>query len=481
MSDRLDQFFDSEGERRDTEERWRGKRTRRTRGSGGGEGANARPPDFSDEALALRFAKRHARDLRYVAAMGKWLSWDGARWRTDDTLHAFDLARRMCREAAAGCNTKAKKGIASAKTVAAVVTLARADRRLAASAEQWDADPWLLNTPDGVVELRTGRVRPARPEDYMTKIAAVGPRGDCPKFKAFLDRIMGEDAEAVAYLRRVFGYCLTGDTSAQAMFFAYGAGANGKGVLLQTVGRVLGDYCKTAAIETFTETKSDRHPTELARLHNARLVTAAETEAGRHWAESRLKTLTGGDTVTAHFMHKDDFEYTPKFKLFFSGNHKPGLRGVGMAMRRRINMVHFAVTIPEDERDTQFADKLKAEWPGILQWMIDGCLDWQERGLAPPDVVTKATADYFTEQDSFSFWLEECCELDPNAYTMTTVLFASWEAWADKAGVRVGDIKTFGEAMTEKGFTWKHTKTGNRYVGLRVRQDLPPPHWQDDR
>jgi putative DNA primase/helicase len=297
---------------------------------GADNGGDVRPPAFSDEDLALRFAALHADHLRFVGGWGKWMSWDGERWRADETDYAFDLARGLCRRAADECSImKAKKVIASAKAVAAVVSLARADRRLAATTEQWDADPWLLNTPDGVVDLQTSHIRPARSEDYMTKITTVGPMGDCRKWAAFLDRIMDADGDVVAYLQRVCGYYLTGETPEQSMFFAHGRGANGKGVFLQTIGRILGDYCKTAAIETFTENRNDRHPTELARLRNARLVTATETEGGRYWAESRLKLLTDGDTITAHFMRKDDFEYVPKFKLFFSGNHKPSLRNVG--------------------------------------------------------------------------------------------------------------------------------------------------------
>jgi putative DNA primase/helicase len=226
-------------------------------------------------------------------------------------------------------------------------------------------------------------------------MTAVEPTGDCPKWKRFLLRIMGGNEEAVRFLQRVCGYCLTGVTSEQVMFFAYGVGQNGKGVFLQTVGGILRDYCKSAAIETFTESKTDRHPTELARLHNARLVTASETEDGRNWAESRLKALTGGDTITAHFMRKDDFEYVPKFKPFFTGNHKPGLRSVGVAMRRRVMMIPFPVTIPENERDRSFADKLKKEWPGILAWMIQGCLEWRNSGLAPPEVVRKGDSRLF--------------------------------------------------------------------------------------
>ena len=349
-------------------------------------------PPFSEEALALEFASRHGDKARYVAIWNKWLFYDGLRWRADEKKKALLLARRLCRMYAMGANklSEAQK-IASIRTCTAVVTLAGVDPRIAAGVEQWDADPWLLNTPSGVVNLRTGAMRAHRADDYMTNMTAAEPRGDCPDFKMFLNRIMGGDKPLIAYLQRVFGYCLTGDTSEQAIFFNHGAGQNGKTVLMSTVSGVFGDYCRTAAIETFTESRSERHPTELARLHGARLVTATETEAGRHWAESRLKELTGGEKIAARFMHRDFFEYLPSFKPVLSGNHKPRLRSVGLAMRRRVNMIPFLVTIPPHERDPELAGKLKAEWPGILQWMVDGCLDWQGRGLDPPLAVTAAT------------------------------------------------------------------------------------------
>jgi putative DNA primase/helicase len=238
-----------------------------------------------------------------------------------------------------------------------------------------------LNTPDGVIDLRTGDVRPHDPLDYMTKIAAVAPRGGCPLFLKFLDRITHGDAELIAYLRRVFGYALTGDVSEHALFFGHGTGANGKSVLLSTMAGMMGDYHKTAPIETFTATDSDRHPTDLAMLRGARLVTATETEEGRRWAESRIKTLTGGDPVAARFMRQDFFEYWPQFKLVIAGNHKPGLRSVDEAIRRRFHLIPFAVTIPPEERDAELAEKLKAERPGILQWLVEGCLEWQIEGL----------------------------------------------------------------------------------------------------
>jgi putative DNA primase/helicase len=170
--------------------------------------------------------------------------------------------------------------------------------------------------------------------------------------------------------------------------------------------------------------------------------------------------LTGGDPVPANFMRQDIFEYIPEFKLFFSGNHKPGLRSVGKAMRRRMNLIPFLVTIAENEIDRQLAEKLKAEWPGILAWMIEGCLEWQRHGLEPPECVTEVTNDYFEAQDSFSTWLEECCEGDPNAWTGSTPLFTSWRLWAEKTGVRRGSIKDFSEAMDAAGFNSDKNQKG---------------------
>jgi putative DNA primase/helicase len=205
-------------------------------------GENA--PAFSDEDLALRFAGQHADDLRFVAAWNRWLVWDGKNWQFEETLRAWDFARQICRDAATQCHNKPKEasGIASAKTVYAVERLARSDRRLAATIDQWDTDPWQLNTPQGVIDLTTGQSRPHIPEDYITKITAVAPKGDCPRFLAFLDRITGGDSELVSYIQRVLGYGLTGLTREHALFFGYGTGANGKSVLLSTVAGILGDY-----------------------------------------------------------------------------------------------------------------------------------------------------------------------------------------------------------------------------------------------
>ena len=253
------------------------------------------PPAYSDESLALRFTERYADKLRYVATWSRWLIWSGQYWQFDDTLKAFDFARKVCRGAASECDKKFANSVASAKTVTAVERLARADRRLAATADQWDVDPWLFNTAAGVTDLRRGECQPQDPGYYMTKMAGVAPDAACPVryWNSFLDRVTGGDAELVAFLHRVVGYALTGITREHALFFLYGTGANGKTTFLNAITGAMGDYCRIAPIETFTASISERHPTDLAGLRGARLVTAVETEEGRRWAESKIKGIDG--------------------------------------------------------------------------------------------------------------------------------------------------------------------------------------------
>ena len=430
-------------------------------------------PPFSEEALALEFAKRHASALRYVAAWNKWLVWDGTCWRVDDKREVFSLARALCREAANAINKKTEsKRIASAKTRAAVVSLAGEDRRLAATADQWDADPWLLNTPGGVVDLHTGRMRAHRTDDYMTKVTAVAPDASIPTplWSAFLVKITGDDKDYQEFLMRVFGYGLTAVTIEHAMFFLHGGGSNGKTTLLNTVANIMGDYHCAAPIETFTESSTDRHPTELAMLRGARVVTATETEENRYWAEAKIKKLTGGDSIRARFMKQDFFEYTPQFKLAIAGNKKPSLRGVDEAIRRRFNMLPFTVTIPEAERDRDLLEKLEGEWPGIMAQLIAGCLDWQVQGLSQPTVVTEATGEYFQDQNLTERWIADCCERVATAEERISELFRSWGCWAEDNGEKTGTSKQLSERLVDAGFQrCRMSHGGNRGIaGLKI-------------
>ena len=266
------------------------------------------------------------------------------------------------------------------------------------------------------------------------------------------------------------GYALTGSTQEHALFFLYGTGANGKSVFITAVAGIMGDYHTTAPMEAFIASFTERHPTELAGLRGARLVTTNETEEGRRWAESKIKALTGGDKIAARFMRQDFFEFLPQFKLLIAGNHKPALRNVDEAIRRRMYLIPFTVTIPENERDESLSEKLKAEWPGILQWIIDGCLMWQIDGLRPPEAVRRATAEYLEEEDAFSHWLEECCQRSVAAHETTGELFASWKAWADQASEPAGTQKRFSQLLRIRGFEPKRQGgTGrNGFAGIRL-------------
>src|SRR6266702_598508 len=333
------------------------------------------PPEFSDDALAAEFTARHKHELRYVAKWGAWLHWDGMRWKFEETFRAFDLARAIARDFANACrDTGQKPKIASAGKVAAICTLARADRAHAATADIWDSDEWALNTPGGIVDLRTGDILAHDPSRHLTKITAVALGEACPRWRKFLAEVTRGDTELEGFLQRIAGYSLSGSTREHALFFLYGTGGNGKGVLLNTLTSIFGDYAAVAPMETFIAARGERHPTDLAGLRGARLVTSQETEEGRHWAENKVKALTGGDPISARLMRQDFFTFTPAFKLVIAGNHKPRLRGVDEAIRRRFHLVPFDMTIVPADRDPLLAEKLRAEWPGILQWALDGCL-----------------------------------------------------------------------------------------------------------
>ena len=417
-----------------------------------------RPPQYADEGLALRFTNAYLNDLRFVNLWGRWLRWDGCRWLADNTLEAFDMSRAVVRETSAeilakGLPIKFASAVASAKTVAAIERLARADRRHATRTEDWDADPWLVNTPHGTVELRTGDLRAHDRADLITKITAASPGGGCPLWLEFLDRVFRGDKDLISFAKRMLGYSLTGSIRDHALFFLYGTGGNGKGVFLNTWHKIMGDFSCVASMETFVASKTDRHPTDLAMLRGARTVIAQETEEGQRWAESRIKALTGGDPISARFMRQDFFTFEPAFKLIIAGNHKPSLRNVDEAVRRRFNLVPFTVTIPKAERDPDLPEKLQAEWPGILAWAIEGCLEWQRIGLAPPPAVLDATEEYLADEDGLGRFLDDRCETG-DLLTMAEVqaLFASWRDWCATNNEFAGSTKRFSQNMESRGF-----------------------------
>jgi len=369
--------------------------------------------DTSEIDLSMRFASLHENDIKYVGQWSRWLCYNGRSWDIDHSMKTYESAKQMLVKIAKrmynaemhartgdidklGLSDRDKKNqhktarkealkiakaVKGSKTVAAVVSLSRSDPKFITVGELWDSNPWLLNTPDGTINLKTGYVRDHNHRDFITMSTAVGPSARSPeRWLEFMRTITDGDEMLQGYLQRVLGYCLSGQVGEHAMFFGFGTGANGKSVMLNTIGGLLGDYHKIMAMETLIITQEYRHPTELADLRGARMVTASETQKGRSWDEVKVKHLTGGDKVKARFMRQDFFEYKPQFKLFVAGNHKPAITSVDEAMRRRFNLIPFTVTIPAAQRDPYLADRLKAEWPQILNWMIEAA--WSGNNMA---------------------------------------------------------------------------------------------------
>ena len=458
--------------------------TSSARATGGeAEAEEEETPLVTEDLAALEFAALHAGKLLFDHDAGIWFEWAGSHWRKETTGLAFEWARQLARGLSDGKKAGTRYALRKTSFASGVERYARVDRAFAVTAERWDRDPFLLGTPGGTVDLRTGVLRPAEPTEAISKLTSVAPIAEplCPRFRAFLDEATGGDDALVRFLQQFFGYCLTGSTREHALLFIHGAGGNGKGVLLNTVSRILGDYAATAAMDVFVASRGERHPTDVAMLHGARLVSASEIAKGRAWNENLIKALTGGDPITAHFMRQDNFTFTPAFKLVVIGNHKPQLQSVNEATRRRFNIVPFDRTPASP--DPQLDEKLRAEAPGILRWLIDGCMDWQEANqLVRPPSVLEATKDYFAAQDILGQWLEEECDVDPsNNYKKTPIsaLFASWSNYAKRAGNDPGTKTSLNDELKQHGLTTYRTKAERGFEGIRLTPQLTPRDEQE--
>lgn len=428
---------------------------------------------LTESDVASRFGDLMVGKLRYCHSTGRWYFWNGYVWAKDDKQCALDRARQLAHKLSEGADIKVQVILRKVSFARSIETFSRADQRLAVVASDWDRDPFKLGTPDGTVDLKTGDLLPADRADGITKSTAFVPATapNCPTWIRFLQEATGDDAGLIRFLQQWCGYALTGDTSAHALVFVYGGGGNGKSVFLNTVSAIIGDYAVVAAMDTFTASKDSKHPTDLAMLRGARLVTASETEEGRAWAEARIKQLTGGDEISARFMRQDFFTFKPQFKLTVVGNHRPVLHNVDDAMRRRFNIIPF-VRKPE-KPDPELESKLLAEAPEILRWMIIGCLDWQANGFVRPEIVKQATEEYFDEQDLVAHWLDECCDVERGnqfKWETASALFTSWKRYAEAAGEHPGTAKSMASALATRGFDKKRITGGKTaYLGLRLK------------
>lgn len=452
-------------------------------------------PDLSHDSLALRMGTQGGWNdrARYVAGWGTWLFWNGALWAKDEKLRHMtecrDFLRRVANDLQRWAEKRAEglkpdegdalkkwakreaRTLRSEPTRNNITAMACSNPEMVASADQFDANLDVIGTPGGVVDLRTGTMRPATRDDYLTRSVAVAPADREPaRWLAFLHESMDGDAEMVAFLQRLCGYALTGHTSEHKLPFLWGPGGNGKSVFANTLHDLFGDYAKRAPAEAFLQARGERHPTDLAGLAGARLVIGSELPAARAWNESVIKDLTGGDSITARFMRMDFFTYTPQFSLLIVGNHMPAIGSVDDAMRRRVLMIPFTHTVPPEKRDTQLSARLRDEWPGILQWAMAGAVAWYRDGLQVPDKVTAASATYLDAEDVTGQFMDECMAYDrTSGGDLSSEAYAAYTGWMERQGAHPMSQRAFSQALRERGVTVTKYRDGRRLVGWCVK------------
>lgn len=435
----------------------------------------------TDMGNAQRLVAMYGAGLRYCHLWGKWLVWDNRRWKVDDTGGIVRCAKetvRAIREEAADCESEdqqkslmkwALKSEAEAR-IKSMIALAQSEPGIPVSPDDLDADPWLLCVSNGVIDLRTGELREHRRDDLITKWTPVvyDQRAECPTWLAFLDTIMAGKRSLIDFLQRTAGYSLSGSTGERALFFLYGVGANGKSTFLETIKAILGDYAMKTPTETLLAKQDGAIPNDVARLKGARFVSASEAEEGKRLAESLVKSLTGGDTISARFMRGEWFDFKPEFKLWLATNHKPIIRGTDKGIWDRIRLIPFEVRIPDDQQDKELPKKLSAELEGILAWAVQGCLDWRRIGLGTPDEVHAAVASYRSEMDTLAAFLNDRCIVMTGARASAKELFESYKAWCEASGERPITQRMLGMRLKERGFENRRAGAQGAFVWFGI-------------
>jgi len=417
----------------------------------------------------------HGSRIRYCYPRNTWYIWDGTRWKADDTGRIYALAKSTVHtmyHRAQSAEAEIEEGAArhaikseAKRALDAMVQLARSEEGIPVLPTELDADPWLLNLQNGVLNLRTGELSKHDKKDLITKLAPItyDAGATCPLWEKFLDRVLDGNDCLIEYLRRAVGYTLTGDTSEHVLFFLFGTGANGKTTFLHTLQTIFGDYSCQADPDLLLHTYNSQHPTNIARLEKVRLTVCMEVGEGRSMRTSLMKQLTGGDKRTARRMRQDFREYEPTDKIWLGANNKPRIRGQELAIWRRIKLIPFTVTIPEDEQDKHLVEKLIKEAPGILNWALGGCEEWQlEEALNEPADVKNATADYKSESDPLNEFIVDYCNIETNAETTTSALYESYLSWATKEGL------TQRETISHDAFSRRLGSRFKRKASIRV-------------
>jgi putative DNA primase/helicase len=432
--------------------------------------------DRNDIGNAAHFVSMHSDKLLHCFKWKKWLHGDGCRWQLDDDGTPWRLAKATVQamfhdgmEGRDGQIMQLASDTASAGKLSAMIKLAAPE--LPVRVDDLDQNEWLLNCPNGTLDLRTGVISPHKRWQNITVLCPTefNPNATAPKWEQFLRDIFADDDELIGFVQRYLGYCLTGDVSEQNLPIFHGNGSNGKTTLLNSFMNVVGDdYAMQADTGLLMEKKGESHPTEKAALFGKRFVSCVETDSSRKLAEATVKTLTGGDKITARRMREDFWTFDPTHKLVLCTNHKPIIVGNDHGIWRRLLLVPFDQRFEGKRIDKQLPEKLTAEADGILAWLVRGCLDWQGDGLNPPEVVSSATADYRTGEDPIGRFIEERCEISASAILRFSVMYDRFTTWAEDAGEFVPAKRSVGVYLREHGYE-KFTANGTCYRGLDLK------------
>lgn len=431
--------------------------------------ADTGAPFASEIDLAEQFAAQCDGRYRWTPGLD-WLMNAGAHWVRDDHLSRYNVAKSLCRTAAAVLD-KDKPGFAakvcSSNTTNAVLNLARSESNIVTKIECWDAHPMLLNTPGGVYDLTNGGTV-SRDSLLFTQITDVAPTDiQTPVWDKFMGEVFAGDVETIEFIQRMGGYCLTGSTREQKLFFLHGEGANGKSVFLEVLRAIGGKYSHNLPSEALMTSKHERHPTTFAALQGKRLAVSSEIEQTAHWAESKIKTLTGDTTLTARYMRGDEFTFTITHKHILAGNSKPRLKGDDFAMVRRMVLIPFTQKFEGLQRDDYLHEKLKAEYPGILRWFIDGARKWSESGLMIPSAVKDSTAEYMAQQNDIQLWIDECCNVGDGLRVGSREAYTSYKFWKESNGEHPESNKAFSPRL-EKLHEKSSDRVGAFFKGLSI-------------
>lgn len=444
----------------------------------------------TDAGNAARLLSLYGGTIRFCHSWGKWLLWDGQKWSMDEkggamvSALALQMAKDMARDAEAEPDedkrgkllSYAMKCEAKAKIDNCLALVAR-DLSVAVSPDQLDSDPWLFACENGVIDLRTGELSPHDPARLITRCSPVkyDPEAAFPQWERFINRVL-PDRDLAVFVYKSLGYSMTGKCGEQCFFFLHGSqGANGKSTFMELIQYVLGGYSRAMQPDTLMVSNSPRSGAspDIARLKGARFVSAPETAAGRRLDEQLVKQLTGGDRMVARYLYQDEFEFIPELKLWMTGNHKPSIQGTDNAIWRRVRLIPFSVVIPPDERDPDLKEKLLEEASGILRWMVMGCLDWQDNGLKPPDMVLASTSEYREEMDTLGDFIADRCEVGPNETVQSGHFYECYRAWATAEGLRPWTQKAFSLAMKERGYERVKGMYYNEFRGISCGAPKP--------